>query len=194
MTHASRLCGKAALVVAFLVAVTPGFAADSDGRYSVEGPGRQKCSSFLSLAQDSREYAISAGYVSGYLSASNALASDTFDITPWQTLELSLLQIRQFCEGNPEASLAEGMVQYTAFLMPWRIASHEDKTSLRVGEKVVVQYQSVIERMRASLKEKGFGSDDEPLDGLKDYQLSIGVEPTGLPDQSTLTQLFSQTR
>ena len=194
MTFAADLSRKAALAVAFLVATAPGFAADADGRFSVEGPGRQTCSAFLSLDPTSRAYATTAGYVSGYLSASNALASDTFDITPWQTLEFSLLQVRQFCEGNPGASLAQALVQYTVFLMPGRIISHEDKMSLQVGDKVVVQYQSVVDLMRAALKEKGFGSEDEPLEGLKDFQLSIGVEPTGLPDQMTLSQLLSVTR
>ena len=194
MSRSTNLKGKAAVTVAFLVSATSSMAADVDGRYAVEGPGTQRCSAFSALAPTSQEYAITAGYISGYLGASNALTSETYDLTPWQTLELSMIQIRQFCDSNPQASVAAGLAQYTAFLMPERIVEVEEKTSLQVGDQVVVQYQSVVERIRAALNEKGFGSDGEPLDGLKDFQLSIGVEATGLPDQITLTQLFVQSR
>lgn len=191
MILATKPIRKGILAVSFLLTATPGIAADVDGRYAVEGPGAQQCSAFVALSPTSQEYAITAGYISGYLGASNALSPDAYDLTPWQTLELSLLHIQQFCKSNPDATLATGLAQYTAFLLPNRISEREDKTSLQVDDAIIVQYQSVVERIRKVLSDKGFGSETEPLDGLKDFQLSIGVKPTGLPDQVTLSQLFS---
>ena len=191
ITHLQELKG-AAIAAALSCHAGAAQAADAQGSYAIEGPGAQSCTTFMAHDRGSTEYAVSLGFIAGYLGAANAFRADTFDLTPWQTIELSAAQLLQFCEANPDAALAQGLEQYASFLHPQRITESEQKLSLQVGDKVVVQYGTTVERIRDALRERGFGTDEEPLSGLKEYQESIGVEPTGLPDQATLSRLIGR--
>ena len=82
---------------------------------ATEGPGASACENLVEAKNNNqdnyREYAL---WISGFLTAANAYEADTFDLTPWQPIEVSIAQVAAFCEANPEASVAQGMAAYVS--------------------------------------------------------------------------------
>ena len=78
----------AVTVCATLAALLSPFclAADADGRFAVKSAGGTKCSQFVEFvdARNPAQIALYVGWVAGYISASNQLEPDTFDLASWQ--------------------------------------------------------------------------------------------------------------
>lgn len=166
---------------------------------AAEGPGTRSCGDLIE-AKDSkpdnyREFAV---WMSGFLTAANAYEEDTFDLTPWQPIELSIAQVAKFCDANPGASVSQAMAAYIRFLKPNRLTEQETLTSLRNGKNAVFVYPTVLLQLRTKLIELGYLNDTastefgkELGEALLRYQREKGIEPSGLPDGRTLLSLLN---
>ncbi len=166
---------------------------------AVEGPGSLSCQQAItSRAEDRQDYLAIAAWVSGFLSAANAYEEDTHDLTPWQSIELTMAQIDAFCQQQPEARVVEATVAYLSYLRPNRMVEAEDQILIENAGQSLAVYPSVIDSVRAALTERdaldagGSGYDGEMIEALTAYQATEGLPQTGLPDSATLSRLLQQ--
>lgn len=173
-------------------------AADGEGRYSVDGVGRLDCARFTAMrAENGPELRLFAGWIDGYVSGFNHFRDDTYDVTPWQTVELMVLKIAKYCEANPSTRFVVAMNELLATLAPQRLATESPVVQLERGGQAIFIYEETAERVRAALAEQGFtvgpensGIDDATSTALGQFQTRHDLPASGLPDQLTLNALF----
>ncbi len=173
-------------------------AADKDGRFALDGGGAVPCSQFLE-AQKAKapELALFAGWIDGYFSAVNQLRPETFDITPWQTAELLLMFVGNYCSDNPKDSFGLAVNKLGAALAADRLTVFSE--GMVAGHKgaVVTVYEDIVRRAHkvlVSLKYLPAGSEPafsaEMKAALEAFQKDKKIPVTGLPDQRTLFALL----
>lgn len=177
-----------------------GHAADEQGKFAMKGAGLASCNVFTQeRALGSQAYYLIGGWVEGYVSAHNKLLPKTFDITPFESLELLLKIVNLHCEAHPEDLLhgvVDGMI---AKLASQKLIQDGPKIKIEDGERNVYLYRDTINEMQQKLSDlklyKG------PVDGvfsdatqaaLIAYQSDIRFAATGFPDQATLWRLLRQ--
>ena len=111
---------KRLIVAATLLAAMPcAWARDTAG--SFETVGARSCAAFL---QDKRAhgwaYDADTAWVTGYVTAYNALTPDTSNILGDTDVSSAMLWLQNYCKANPDSGLAEGMLALTAELYPRR--------------------------------------------------------------------------
>lgn len=166
---------------------------------AAEGPGTALCEALVASRTDNQAgYREFASWISGFLTAANAYEDDTYDLTPWQPIQLSMGQVHRYCEANPKASVAQAMSHYVAYLRPNRMTQPEEKTLIRNGTNGVHIYPSILAKVRGALIEQGFLIEGAPqnfgpllADALERYQTSKNFEVNGLPDDRTLVALLN---
>lgn len=195
ISRALRL--STAFGLAAFVAATPALSKDQAGRYFVEGAGQISCEDFLGYAQSQGpEIGQIAAWLNGYLTAHNKLKESTFDQTPWQTIEVLIYQLQQYCNTNKEARFERGAAELMTFLDTDRLTEYEELSPIANGETTVYLYESVIQRVRTSLGKLSIDiapGESGLSDALRAFQATDARLPqNGLPDQNTLLQLFSK--
>ncbi|SFA87873.1 Putative peptidoglycan binding domain-containing protein [Poseidonocella pacifica] len=185
----------AATVVSLLA--TPILAADDQGRFAVDGVGRQPCSVLVeAVRSENREQIIAfASWTDGFLTGANVYGLDTFDITPWQPIELLQAKLRQYCEANPDVAVINALGRLASVLEPDRLAEADELVSVRNDGQGVFIYGAMLDRVRQALAEAGHpapseGFDAKFADALVTYQAANDLPQTGLPDLATLNSLF----
>lgn len=186
-----------ALGLAAMVAAGPLLAKDQAGRYFVEGAGQITCEDYLGYTQSQGpELGQIAAWLNGYLTAHNKLQDGTFDKTPWQTIEVLVYQLQQFCNANKDARFERGAAELMTFLEPNRITEYEELAPVANGENTVYLYESVIQRVRDALGKTGIDvapTENGLSDAIRAFQATDARLPQdGLPDQNTLLQLFAK--
>ena len=191
----------AALVSGVILAVlsTSAMAADEDGRFAVEGGGAQPCSDFIAAAEEKGErYSYYLGWMQGYLTGINRFEDDTYDITPWQDGRLMALALRSFCEKNPQTLLVNAVDYIGLYLRDGRLRKAAPTVRVGKGKRKVALYAPIVARIERRLAELGYfdGTPDETADmdtlaAISAFQQASKLEPTGLPDQTTLYALLS---
>lgn len=197
---------RAAFVAALYASAQVGaaVAADGDGRYAVDGAGRTACSNFIAARAAAADgeaaagaYRVYAGWIEGYVTAFNHFQSDTFDLTPWQTVELLGAKLAQFCEGQPETQFNDALNLLAQSLYGDRLKEASPVVQLRASGQAVAMYKAMLPRLHAAL----VAADTDPgpatdqftpamAAALKAYQEAEGLPVSGLPDQPTLNNLF----
>ncbi len=173
-------------------------AASKEGKYAYDGVGGLTCEQFVGLAQGGEDSPGSQyfylGWVAGYLSGHNRLAEDTVDLTPWQDINLIGRFRASYCTKVPERRFVDAMVKE---LVPFRIRNSLEMVEVTDGETTLRHYKVVIRRAQEVLSELEFYEGD--IDGefgdstrqaFEAYQTEKGIDPSGLPDQTTLFNLF----
>jgi hypothetical protein len=192
------------LAVACLVAIGPApvAAAGPGGAFAIDGVGNRSCERFVAaLDAGGREATAFASWTNGFLSASNAAMADTYDLTPWQTIEVVLAKMRVFCSANPEVEYVGGLTLLVQTLLADRQTSPSEIVSIRLGDQAVFLYADVLRRVRAVLVAGGadlaplpaeapIGFDTAFSAALAAHQEAAGLPVTGLPDQQTLISLL----
>jgi hypothetical protein len=176
----------------------PAFAASKEGQFAVKGVGRITCERFVNEREaKSQAYVLSNGWISGYLSAYNTLADDTLDVAPWQSRELLVLVIENYCRQNPDDAFFRAMEEAIKAMRPSRLRNASERVSAEVDGNTVDLYREIVRRSQQLLLELGYYKGE--LDGLwgsgtraafEAYQAEKGLPVTGLPDQNTLLNLF----
>lgn len=181
----------AALAVPLCLCLGAAKAADGTGAYALKGPGRVSCAALPEDGPGERDL---AAWVTGYVTAANRLTGDTFDLTPWQTVDVLMAQMRQYCAAHPQRTAEAALAELLEFVHPERLSVMESPVSLRDAGRVVVVYPSTLAMARGLLSERGFPLGAAGPDALKRalgaYQAVHGLAVTGLPDIATLLSLM----
>lgn len=181
----------------------PSFASDTNDQFSVRGLGGQNCANWVQLTETAddtqRRDAILnlQSWLAGYITASNRLKSETYDVLPFIDMINVLAIVLNECRARP-ADLGETTVARV-------LAAFEEARVKAESSVVIVQdngtekayWQSTIHLIQTRLVEMGFLS-DEP-DGqlgpmtqraLYDYQSQVGLEANGELTVDTLFKLL----
>jgi len=194
------LAGLGALAVAMASNAAP--AADSEGNFAIDGAGSVSCERFVAAYDEkTRDYYVYAGWIDGYVTATNQRQDGVYDLTPWQTTELLLDLVAQYCRTNPDRQFIYGMTELLRFLSPGRLEEFSEIVEIRHGERGQYLYSATIAGVQGTLAEVGLY--DGPIDGSFDAELSAavaafqeqaGITTNGWLDQRTLFALFTAKR
>ena len=89
----------------------PSRAADEDSHYVIWGLGQKSCHSY-SEARSAGKADDYRNYVTGYLTAYNAFAADTYNIAPNMDSDAVLAWLDGHCDESKTTNLAEAMHQF----------------------------------------------------------------------------------
>ena len=174
------------------------FAADAGGAFAVRGAGTAPCAKFTKdKASDSRDFYVFAGWLDGYLSATNQMRPETFDLAPWQTTELLLRLLDDYCARNPEVGFALAARRLSEALDGEKLAATSELRRVEHKGRFTLIYAEVLKRVQERLRQLKFYAG--PADGafgpqtreaIERFQAERKFEATGLPDQRTLAALL----
>ncbi|MEO0379379.1 MAG: peptidoglycan-binding domain-containing protein [Pseudomonadota bacterium] len=173
--------------------------AQSDAQSAaVESLGTRPCSALIAAqTEDETLYGAFGVWIGGYLTAANAYEDSTFDLTPWQPVELATAQIAVACKQQEDATIAAVTASYVKFLKDQRLTEKSELLRLRAGDQAMFIYVSVLADIRARLEAQGLTiTDPEGEFGasfgrvLQRYQRENNLAETGLPDTRTLILLY----
>ena len=116
---------KRLIVAAALLCMAPGaWARDASG--SFETVGAKSCAAFMrDHKAQSWAYNADTAWVTGYLTAYNALVPDTSNILGDTDVSGAMLWLQQYCLAYPDNGLADAMLALTAHLYPDRFRVHK---------------------------------------------------------------------
>ncbi len=180
----------------------PAHAVDQQGAFAIKGIAAERCQAF-SDAYTKREQSVLlfASWIDGYLTASNRLRENTFDLAPWQSPDVLLALINNHCARNPDDPLAEVVNELLKYLAPRRLTERSELETAKVGERSVVLFREVMRQVQEKLVEAGhlgggvdgrFGPNTQTA--IEAFQEANDLEKTGLPDQETLFEMFVEVR
>lgn len=179
-----------------ILALTPALASAQIA--AVESLGVRYCADLIKAQEtDETLYAAFGVWIGGYLTAANAYEADTFDLTPWQPVELATAQIAIACKQQEKATIAGVTASYVQYLKVGRLTESSPLVRLRAGDKGMFIYRVVLDDIRKRLEANGATiTDPEGTYGnsfgqaVLAYQRENDLPQTGLPDTLTLTRLF----
>lgn len=187
-----------ALVLASLAFSSHVVGADADGNFAIEGAGTQSCAAYLTVRESrSRDYYVFAGWVDGYLTSANQYWENTYDLTPWQSLELVMSALAKRCEDNAEKPFINVVNETLVSLTPGRLKKNSEVISVQNEGKRTFIYKDVLIDVQQRLAALDLYS-GEPTgaysasvrDAMADFQRAEELSVTGLPDQMTLFHLY----
>lgn len=173
-------------------------AADAKGQFGLRGAGLIPCSLYAREEGARGDvYKIVASWVDGYITGSNQHADDTYDLLSFETTELILEILAGHCHEHPDDPVFGVINSLFEKLKRQRLTQKSEKIDVKKGGFQTRLYVEVVKRVQARLGETGFyhggidGSfNDETSRAFAAYQESVGLKPTGFPDQTTLWRLL----
>ena len=193
---------KPAAILLWLAAVgliQPATAADAAGQFGVRGAGLISCALYTEQRSTRSEaYHTVAGWLDGYITGVNEYAADTYDTTSFESTELLLALLGEHCSRHPETPLFAVIRPLIKGLSEHRLREPSDRITFTIDGRELRLYAEVIRRIQHRLSEAGFYSGkthgvytDAVRQAMREYQASLELNPTGIPDQLTLWRLFN---
>ena len=187
-------CKAALFTLATVALCAPASAATSGGEFAIKDAGKADCRAFIAAkAKGGEEYGRFSGWLMGYISAYNQVMPNTFDIAPWQEMDLLMALMQNFCDKNGQAKYLPAAAGLIAIIKPMRLEEKSEPVNARHNGVTVQIYRDVMKRLQTRLQEQGFynsGIDGYygpgTRRGITAFQRQEGVPVTGLPDQVTL--------
>lgn len=185
-------------VLAWLAASTAQ-AQVASGPFAVKGAGGALCSDYIEVARNSNDPSLGqyVGWANGYLSRLNQTDPATFDILPWQSSRLLYLLLADYCSKNPKVSYGAAVYALSRSLAAQRLTAKSELKEYRIGDINLGLYREVVRRLQQRLNlvmeqslEVNGELDDATVEVLAAFQSRHGLEPTGVPEEPTLMQLF----
>lgn len=181
-----------------ILCVAPTFASAQSA--AVESLGVRPCTELIEARDaDKTLYAAFGVWIGGYLTAANAYEADTFDLTPWQPVELATAQITIACKQQETATIAAVTASYVKYLKDGRLTESSPLIRLRAGDRAMFIYRSVLRDVRTKLEANGASITDPAGEygnsfgqAMLAYQRENSLPQSGLPDTLTLTRLFAE--
>lgn len=191
---------RAFLALATVAAAGVAGAADEQGNFAIKGAGTATCEQYLSSRdQRSQDFYVYAGWIDGYLTATNRYREGVYDISPWATAQVLTAVVARQCEQNPDTPfhvVVQGLVRELA---PQRLEARSELVRFEAEDQGVLIYQEILRRVQAALQRAGhYGAAVDGVPGpqtraaLRRYQRAQGLDVTGLPDQRTLLELLAR--
>lgn len=105
-----------------------GWAKSVEGRYLAFGPGNWACEDAVAVAEGNHPGSQGRleGFIAGYLSASNVILKNTYDIQGGQPLSAAKARVLAFCRDNPRMVLANALAVHTQRQYPDRQSVPKD--------------------------------------------------------------------
>jgi hypothetical protein len=172
-------------------------AADAEGQFAIKGLGAQTCQRHVEARQTrSAEYGNFRSWLQGYVTAANRYEIDTYDAAPWGSAEVWAAIIDNHCASNPDEPFATVVQKLIRSLMPEKLEARSPVLTVSADGLSVRVYEEVVRRIQQQLIEIGLYSDAadgqfgaSTQEALATYQLSEGLDATGLPDPLTVWKL-----
>ncbi|MFP4462788.1 MAG: hypothetical protein ACLFO0_02925 [Guyparkeria sp.] len=125
MPHGDPIASAAAAVIAAaaLVAMPALVAAKSvEGRFVAFGPGNWSCEDAVAVADGNHPGSQGKldGFIAGYLTASNVILENTYDIQSGEPVSAARKAVLEFCAENPRVNLANALAVHTQRRYPDR--------------------------------------------------------------------------
>jgi hypothetical protein len=115
----------------------------------------------------------------------------------FESTELLMAILDSHCQTNPSDPVFGVLVNLFKKLWPDRIIDKSNKTTIATGEREARHYVETISRVQIRLQAAGFYAGmlngeytPQTMEAMKNFQTSIGFDPTGFPDQLTLWRLM----
>ncbi len=176
----------------------PSLAGDPTGRFAMKGAGILTCKIFMEAREEqSQIYYMIAGWIDGYLTATNQHMDETYDITSFEKTELLTNVIANHCKDNDDDRLFTVVNSIVTKLNPDRLQVRSPMVTVSVGGRDAGLYVATIARVQLELKNRELYSG--PVNGesnpateksFKAFQESVGYDATGFPDQASLWRLI----
>ncbi|MGY5453488.1 peptidoglycan-binding domain-containing protein [Agarivorans sp. MS3-6] len=175
-------------------------AADINGHFGVRGAGLVSCNLYQAERKaKSTAYHVIAAWMDGYITASNQYALDVYDVASFESTELIASIVNEHCVKHPEAIVFSVVNSLIKQLSLTSIKTASNKVVINAENREVLLYEELIVRMLSELASIGFYHGDinsefnnEAENSIKKFQSSVGLNPTGFPDQITLWRLFNR--
>jgi hypothetical protein len=188
----------APVVLTTLLLCTGASAADKAGALAPKGVGRDACKELTKVYNErSQELFLVASWLDGYVTSVNTYSDGLYDVAPWQSTDLLVYLVTQYCKENPEAKIAEAAQWLVQTLSPQRLAEKSNFVETKSGDKTATIYASVLKRAQEELIRRGHlqGTADgaygpKTQAAFESFQEKNDLAKTGLPDQQTLFKLF----
>lgn len=169
------------------------------GQFAVEDGGRAKCQLFIKArSEKSLSYGRYLGFIEGYLTAANRYEPNTFDLTPWHSVEAFGLIVDQHCRKNPQDSLVEVAQRLVIAMQPFRLADFSKLVEVQQGSHSAIVYETILKRAQAELHRRGLykGAIDgnyspQMKTAVQEFQSFAKLDPSGVPDAVTLWVLLN---
>lgn len=173
-------------------------AADASGKSATKGIGRSTCTDFVQVVKNKDGKAlIYAGWIDGFISASNLYVRETYDLLPWQGSPVIFASLGNYCTQNPEIQFQRAVQVMVQTLHKQRVVEESPLVEIPVEGKIYRLYAHTLQQVQQRLAQLGHYSvtpsgtyDRDTKWALEAYQRSKSLPVNGLPDQPTLTALF----
>ena len=190
--------GRWLLALALQFAMAGAGAADGKGLFSIRGAGLLKCEAFVrERATGSPAYQMMGGWLDGYVTALNELSPQTYDSLPHVSTELLTVLLARHCNTHLDDRLFAVTRALLAGLREDRLRESSAVIDVRVGMRQTRLYVATVARVQKALTARGLTTGDKPghwtsltTKAMAGYQSSVGLTPTGFPDQATLWRLL----
>ena len=93
-----------------------------EGRFVAFGPGNWSCQDAVAVAEGSHPGSQGrlAGFIAGYLTATNVILRNTYDIQAGTPASAAQREVLAFCRDNPSVGLANALAVHTQQQYPNR--------------------------------------------------------------------------
>ncbi len=187
------------MTMALLACFSPAaHAADKDGRFSVRGLGGSKCSD-LAAAVSQKNTALIQAYstwLGGYLTATNRLISQTFDVVPSTPATDAVGLVSVVCQANPNNLVESATYQALGAINSIRIRQDSPLVAVQEGSKSLVIRQEALITVQTELARAGLfkGAADGKaspalVQAVRAFQKAQKLPESGLPDIDVLIRL-----
>ncbi len=122
IVRSSALVATLVAATAFLTLPTVVGAKSVEGRFVAFGPGNWSCADVVAVAEGNHPGSQGRldGFIAGYLTASNVMLRNTYDIQAGKTASAAKTAVLAFCGENPGIKLANALAVHTQRQYPDR--------------------------------------------------------------------------
>lgn len=177
---------------------TTASAADANGQFATKGVGALSCRQFADDRSQAGELKTRfRSWLDGYLTAVNRYEANTYDAAPWASGEVFATIIERHCQQNPEESYAQAVQRLVLSVKEDRLARRSPLRTVTASGRSTVIYDEVLRQIQLRLADRGLyaGQPDgvfgpKTRDAIATFQISEGLDGTGLPDPLTVWKLL----
>lgn len=196
-----NIMNKRLLIVLVIILSFPlnTLAADKGKNFAAKGLAAASCSSFVEEREKrSQTYGEALAWLTGFISAYNYLAPDTYDVAPWQSVELLSSLLASHYKENPKESIFIATDRLLNSIAEDRLRTVSEIVTVSIEGRKLNMYKDIVFRVQTALIEKGHlkarwptgDYDKSTVAAMKAFQAENKLGVTGIPDQQSLSLLF----